>query len=263
MSSSGAVPGPALELVGADIGYDGRPVVRRLDLRIDLGEVVAVLGANGSGKSTLVRGVFGLAPLLGGEIRVLGSDRRSFRQWHRVGYVPQAQTVASAMPTTVAEVVASGRLAHRRPWSRFGAADRAAAAAAIESVGLAHRERTPLTELSGGQQRRVLIARALATDPEVLVLDEPTAGVDAPSQEGFAELLAGLCSAGLTIVLVTHELGPLAPLITRAIVMADGRVAFDGSPAAAPASGWAGDWHHHHHGDHVPHHPPAGLFGER
>ena len=115
-----------IEFRAADIGYDGRAVVTGLDLVVSAGEVLGVLGANGSGKSTLVRGLLGLAPVLGGEVRLFGVDRRSFHDWRRIGYVPQRQTVAGGIPSTVTEVVSSGRLTQLKPWQRFGPADRTA-----------------------------------------------------------------------------------------------------------------------------------------
>jgi zinc transport system ATP-binding protein len=133
-----------------------------------------------------------------------------------------------------------------RPWHRFGTGDRERVAAAIDAVGLAGRAGTPVAELSGGQQRRVLIARALASEPELLVLDEPTAGVDAPSQAALADTLARLAETGSTIVLVAHELGPVEPLISRVVVMQGGSKVFDGPRDHAPIDDHGGDWHHHH-----------------
>ncbi|MCU1357643.1 MAG: transporter [Acidimicrobiales bacterium] len=238
-----------LEFRNADIGYDGRAVVRGLDLSVGAGEVVGILGANGSGKSTTIRGLLGLAALLGGEIRLFGEDRRAFDDWRRVGYVPQRQTVASGIPSTVSEVVTSGRLSQVAPWRRLRADDRAAVAAAIEAVDLGDHARTPMTDLSGGQQRRVLIARALATDPDLLVLDEPTAGVDRENQEALAVALGALAARGTTIVLITHELGPVEPLITRAVVFRGGEVVHDG-PALDHEFHHEHDdeWHHAHGG---------------
>jgi zinc transport system ATP-binding protein len=226
------------------IGYDGRPVVRRVDLAVDRGEVVALQGPNGSGKSTLVRGVLGLAHVLGGTIEVFGEPAEELRSRWRVGYVPQRHTIAAGVPATVQEVVASGRLPRLRPWRRAGALDRERVQEAIATVGLAGRERHPVATLSGGQQRRVLIARALAGDAEMLILDEPTAGVDAANQQILAATLAGLVAAGTTIVLVTHELGPAAGIVTRSVVMRDGAIAYDGPPRAADLLGQGTDHHH-------------------
>lgn len=244
----------------ADIGYDRRAVIVGLDLRVGAGEVVGVLGANGSGKSTLICGVLGLAAVQRGSIRLFGTDRRQFRDWQRVGYVPQRQTVAGGIPSTVTEVVSSGRLTQVRPWRRMSRDDRRAVADAIEAVGMGSECRSSMGELSGGQQRRVLIARALATGPDLLVLDEPTAGVDRANQEALAVSLAGLVDQGVTIVLITHELGPVEPLITRTIVMRDGAIAHDGVPTDGAYREHDDDWHHHH-GDPPPSRPGIGLVG--
>jgi zinc transport system ATP-binding protein len=180
-----------------------------------------------------------------------------FRQWQRVGYVPQRLGAGSGVPATVAEVVASGRLAGRGLFRPPGSADRAAVAEALRSVGLADRARDPVSTLSGGQQQRTLIARALAGRPELLVLDEPTAGVDADSQAAFAGALHRFVLDGGTVVLVAHELGPLRTLIDRAVVVHEGRIAHDG-PVPEPAGHHADPDHDHVH----PHGPdePAGLW---
>jgi zinc transport system ATP-binding protein len=233
-----------LRLRDVSIGYDGRPVVSRANLTVERGEAVAVLGANGSGKSTLVRGVLGLAQLLGGRIDVFGQPRGELRDRWRVGYVPQRHTVAAGVPATVHEVVASGRLPRIRPWRRASAVDRTRVREAIATVGLAGMERDPLATLSGGQQRRVLIARALAADAELLILDEPTAGVDAANQQILAATMADLVADGATVILITHELGPAADIVTRAVVMRDGLVAYDGPPRRADVLGQGSDHHH-------------------
>ncbi|MFV2019108.1 metal ABC transporter ATP-binding protein [Micromonospora sp. LOL_023] len=230
-------------------GYDGRPVLRAVDLTVTSGEVVALLGANGSGKSTLIRAALGLVPLRSGTVQLFGVPLKRFRQWHRVGYVPQRLGAGSGVPATVGEVVASGRLARRGVLRPAGAADRAAVAAALTAVGLADRVRDPVATLSGGQQQRTLIARALAGEPELLVLDEPTAGVDAASQEAFAQALGAFSTSGGTVLLVAHELGPLQPLIGRAVVLHHGEVVHDG-PVPEPAG-------HHADADHEHVHPHA------
>jgi len=218
-----------VELQDAAVAYDGRTALSGVDLRVDRGEVLAVLGANGSGKSTLVRAVVGLLPLAAGELRLFGTPRARFREWTRLGYVPQRSGATTGVPATVREVVSTGRLALtglRRP----RAADRRAVDAALATVGLLERAGDSVGALSGGQQQRVLIARALTCDPELLVLDEPTAGVDLASQAALAETLRALVARGTTVILVAHELGPMHPLISRALTMADGRVLHDGAP---------------------------------
>jgi zinc transport system ATP-binding protein len=157
------------------------------------------------------------------------------------------------VPTSVWEVVASGRLTHRRLLRPLSRADRAAIDHALDVVGLASRRHDGVTSLSGGQQQRVLIARALAGEPDLYVLDEPTAGVDLPSQQALADALGRLKADGRTVVLVAHELGPLAPLVDRAVVMRDGRVTDDGRPLADHEvhDPTYGEPHTHHH------HPPT------
>ncbi|MGN9910995.1 metal ABC transporter ATP-binding protein [Phytohabitans sp. LJ34] len=239
------------------VAYGDRPVLRDVSLRVTAGEVVAILGANGSGKSTLIRAILGLIPLRQGTIALFGTPLRRFRQWHRIGYVPQRVGAGSGVPATVREVVASGRLARRGVLRPPGAADKAAVVAALAAVGLAERAGDPVATLSGGQQQRTLIARALAGGPELLVLDEPTAGVDAASQEAFAEALRGFVAAGGTVLLVAHELGPLQPLVGRAVVVHDGQIAHDGA-CPPPAGHHALPGHDHVH----PHEHPAphGVF---
>jgi zinc transport system ATP-binding protein len=255
-------PPPVVELAHGAVAIAGRPVLRGIDLTVRSGEFVALMGANGSGKSTLVRALTGLRPLASGTLRLFGTAYDDFGDWRRVGFVPQRGSAGSGVPASVWEVVASGRLNHRRLLRPLGRRDRTAIADALELVGLAHRAHEGVSTLSGGQQQRVLIARALAGEPELFFLDEPTAGVDLPNQQVLADTLARLSARGATIVLVAHELGPLAPLIDRAVVMRDGRIVYDGPPLAseqvATAHHLDGHGHDHHHPeperhDHAPH----------
>ncbi|GAB3185721.1 zinc transport system ATP-binding protein [Micromonospora palomenae] len=248
---------PVITVTHGAVGYDGRPVLRDVSLTVTAGEVVAVLGANGSGKSTLIRAVLGLVPLASGSVELFGTPLRRFRQWRRIGYVPQRLGAGGGVPATVREVVASGRLARRGVLRPPGRADREAVDAALRAVGLADRAADPVATLSGGQQQRTLIARALAGRPELLVLDEPTAGVDAASQEAFATALRDFVADGGTVLLVAHELGPLRPLISRAVVVHQGGICHDGA-VPEPAGHHAEPDHDHVH----PHGPdePAGLW---
>jgi len=225
------------------VSLGGRPILRDIDLAVHSGEVVALLGANGSGKSTLVRAIVGLNPMTHGTVRLFGEPLDSFAQWHRLGHVPQRSTIAQGVPSSVWEVVASGRMSHRRPFVPLRRADRTAITGALEQVGLAERQRHQASTLSGGQQQRILMARTLAGEPELLVLDEPNAGVDLASQSAIAETLAARAAAGATILVVLHELGAFEPLIQRTLVMRDGRILYDGPPAGAQLAHDAG--HHH------------------
>jgi zinc transport system ATP-binding protein len=234
---------PALRLSGASIGYDDAAVVQQVDLTVQPGEAVAVLGSNGSGKTTLARGILGLAPVLDGTVEVLGAPVGRLSERGRVGYVPQRHTVSGAVPATVREVVTVGRLARLGLFRRLGPADRESVAEAIAAVGLADRTGDPVASLSGGQQRRVLVARALAAEPELLLMDEPTAGVDAASQHALAGVLARVKATGTTLVVVTHETGALTGVLDRAVVVDSGRIRYDGPLAGAER--WSGGGHHH------------------
>lgn len=221
---------PVLELRRATFGYAGTPVVRDLTLRIAPGEVVALLGPNGSGKSTVVRGVLGLAEHLGGEVRILGEPIEDLHERHRVGYVPQRHTLSGSVRSTVREVVATGLLSRRPWWRRATASDRHTVEEALRLVNLGDRGDADVATLSGGQQRRVLIARALVAGPEVLLLDEPTAGVDAANQRVLAAVLRRLAETGVTMVVVTHELAALRGTVGRIVELEGGRMCFDGTP---------------------------------
>lgn len=239
---------PVLETRGLGVTLGGRPVVRDVDIVVRPGEVVALTGGNGSGKSTLVRALLGLVPAASGEVRLYDTPIGRFRQWTRLSYVPQRSSIAAGVPATVQEVVASGRLAHRRPFVPARSADRAAVREAIAAVGLSERSDATVSTLSGGQQQRVLIARALAGGPELLVLDEPNAGVDLVNQDAIAATIAARVAGGATVLVVLHELGPFEPLLTRMLVMRQGRLVHDGPPDATLAHA---DLHHHH--DHHEH----------
>ncbi|MCM3296657.1 metal ABC transporter ATP-binding protein [Streptomyces sp. R02] len=243
---------PVIALRGVRAELGSRPVLRGIDLTVHRGEVVALLGANGSGKSTAVRTVIGQVPVTAGEIELFGTPQRRFRDWARVGYVPQRTTAAGGVPATVTEVVSSGRLARTR-FGLFRKGDQKAVRRALELVGMADRAKDSVDALSGGQHQRVLIARALAAEPDLLIMDEPMAGVDLASQEVLAETLRTQVGQGATVLLVLHELGPLEPLIDRAVVLRDGCVLHDGPPPKAVGQ------HALPGHDHVHPHAPAGT----
>jgi zinc transport system ATP-binding protein len=223
---------PVISLRGVRAELGSRTVLRGIDLTVHRGEVVALLGANGSGKSTAVRTVIGQVPVSDGEIELFGTPRRRFRDWARLGYVPQRTTAAGGVPATVTEIVASGRLSRTR-LGILRKADHEAIRRALDLVGMTDRAKDSVNALSGGQHQRVLIARALACEPELLIMDEPMAGVDLASQEVLAATLREQVAKGTTVLLVLHELGPLEPLIDRAVVLRDGCVTHDGPPPEA------------------------------
>ena len=229
-----------LALSSGRVVLGGHEVLHDVDFALGQSEFVALLGANGSGKSTLVRTLLGLVPLAGGTLRVFGET--AVRDRARIGYVPQRVTSATGVPATVREVVLSGRTPRLSRLRRLRPEDHEATRDAIAAVGLADREREPVANLSGGQQQRVLIARALAAQPEALVLDEPTAGVDAESQDAFAVTLRMLKERGVAVLLVSHHLGSLAALVDRVVVVSEGTVTYDGP---VPPGGMPDDDHHH------------------
>jgi zinc transport system ATP-binding protein len=226
-----------IELRKAAIGYQNRPAITDVDFTLNRGEVVAVVGPNGSGKTTLVRGILGLAEVISGDVRLFGRPARQFRERFRIGYVPQRHTVGAAVPSTVQEVVASGRLPRKPLWSRTTRADRSAVDRALRTVGLEDLRCCPLSILSGGQQRRTLIARALAAQPEILVMDEPTAGVDSTNQIALTRALGSLVGEGMTMVVITHEITPLLPILTRVVLVENARIGSDLPLAQALATG--------------------------
>ncbi|GAB3481055.1 metal ABC transporter ATP-binding protein [Nocardiopsis coralliicola] len=237
---------PAFQVRGATAGYDRTPVLHGVDLTVPAGQTLAILGANGSGKSTLMRSLIGITPLWAGSVEVHGTPLARFKDWRRVGYVPQRLTAGGGVPATVQEVVASGQVATRRRLHWAGRDERRAVTAALEAVGLAGRARAAVHELSGGQQQRVLIARALAGRPDTVLMDEPMAGVDAGSQRALAAAIQHLHDDGATVVLVLHETGPLEPLIDRAVVLDGGHITHDGS-VPRPTGACARPGHDHVH----------------
>jgi len=222
-----SMPNDVMVAEDLTIELGGLPVVRGIDLRVGHGEAVALMGGNGSGKSTLVRALLRLIPSQRGLVRLFGTPLSEFRDWSRIGYVPQHSTVTQST-AKVKEVVSGGRLSRRTPFVPLRAADRVVIADALTAVGIRDRAGYEMNRLSGGQQQRVLIARALAGQPDLLVLDEPTAGVDLAHQRILADLLTGLVRNGTSVLVVLHEVGPLRGLIDRAVVLHEGRVVHDG-----------------------------------
>jgi zinc transport system ATP-binding protein len=217
--------------------YATNPVLEDVTFGVRRGEFAALVGPNGSGKSTLLRILLGVLRPGAGRVRLFGEDPLRMSDRARVGYVPQRPELPPDLPATVEEVVRAGRLARRGWWRWPGAADRDAVDHALRAVALDDVRGRRMRELSGGQQQRVLIAKALVGDPELLVLDEPIAGVDAESQRLFRDSLVHLAAEhGATVLLVSHELGAVADDLDRVIVLKR-RVVFDGDPRVLAARG--------------------------
>ena len=211
---------PLIALHDVALGYDERPVLTHVSLEIGRGEFVALLGPNGAGKTTLFRGILGLIPLRAGRV-TYGFDRATSPP----GYVPQRESLDPIFPLTTFEVVLMGTYARIPPLRRVGHEPRARAAARLAEVGLAGHAERPFWALSGGQKQRALIARALAAEPEVLLLDEPTAGVDPEAERAIMDLIARLNrERGLTVALVSHDLRLVRGVAHAVVWVEDGRV---------------------------------------
>jgi zinc transport system ATP-binding protein len=234
-----------------DLGFAyprGPEVLHDINLSIEAGEFVGVAGPNGGGKTTLVRLMVGLERPSSGTIEVFGASPAEAQRQAKIGYLPQRADLGIDAPITVAELVTAGRTPRAGLLRPLGDTDRAAIEAAIHRVGLGEHARRAIRSLSGGQRQRAFIAKALAGDPELLVLDEPTAGVDAEAQESLAGLLDSLRrDLAVTVLYVSHEFGAIEPYVERLVVVRE-KVVFDGPPSLLPDT-----WHDpsHVHDAHV------------
>jgi ABC-type Mn2+/Zn2+ transport system ATPase subunit len=212
--------GAQIAIENADLGYAGLPVLRRISLEVRSGEFVAVLGPNGSGKTTLLRSLLGFLPPLAGSVE-RGPDVR-------IGYVPQRETLDARYPLSGADVALFGTYGDLRFWRRTGARARERARSALAACAALEFAGRRYAQLSGGQRQRILIARALATDPSVLLLDEPTAGVDQVSEAAILDALADLRRArGLAVWMVTHHEEAVRGRVDRIARVADGAVTLE------------------------------------
>lgn len=216
---------PLIHLDRATVIRSGQRVLNEASTSIDPGEFVAVLGPNGSGKSTMLRAMIGILPLTSGTAQIHGDPVGRRAAHDCLGYVPQGLSELGNIAATAREVVATGQLTSRTLLFR---SQRAAVEEALKRVGVLHLADRAITEMSGGQRQRVLIARALIRKPQLLLLDEPFTGVDAQSQQTIASLIHSLNEQGTTVIVVLHETGPLRSLLTRAILLDEGRIIYDG-----------------------------------
>lgn len=218
----------AIEHVG--FRYDGIPVLEDVNLTVEAGDFLGLIGPNGSGKTTLLKIILGLLTPTAGRVRLFGASPAGFREWHRVGYVPQRALLDPALPATVEEVVATGLVPRLGLFRRAGPSGRARVREALRRVGMEAHAAVRIGALSAGQQQRVLIARALVLEPELLLLDEPTGGVDPEAQADFHSLLRQLNQERrVTLILVSHDIGVVTREVTR-LACLNRRLVFHGPP---------------------------------
>ena len=220
-----------LEVQALDFGFPGRTIGRGVGFRLEAGEVLCVLGPNGGGKTTLFRTLLGLLEPHGGSIQIEGASLPSLSRAEiarRVGYVPQGHSAYFAF--TVREFVLMGRTAHLGVFSSPSRKDFAVAARALESLGIAHLADQPVTEISGGERQLALVARALAQEPKLLVLDEPTASLDFGNQVRVLQRIGALAASGIAILFSSHDPDHAFLCAQRALLLAEGRVLEIGTP---------------------------------
>ncbi|TKX39330.1 metal ABC transporter ATP-binding protein [Halorubrum sp. CGM5_25_10-8B] len=242
-----------VDLDGVKFSYGDTVAVRDVSLTVEEGDFLGLVGPNGSGKTTLLHLMLGLHEPDEGSVELFGRPVDEFDDGGRIGYVSQKATSrGGAMPVTVRECVTMGRFAHAGR-GRLSAADRAAVADAIETVGVGDLADRLVSELSGGQKQRAYIARALASDADLLALDEPTVGVDAESRDAFYALLDELNEDGITIILIEHDIGVVTDradriaCINTELYHHGDTESFVDSDALAEAYGATGQVVHHHH----------------
>ncbi|WP_280235102.1 zinc ABC transporter ATP-binding protein AztA [Nocardia cyriacigeorgica] len=215
---------PDIHLAGLTAGYHGNRVLHEVTATIPAGKITALLGPNGSGKSTLLAVLAGVVRPLGGTVTGRGD--------HRPALVVQQSAVPATLPITVRETVTMGRWAHRGPWRRLTARDRAIVTECLDRLAITDLAHRRLDTLSGGQRQRALLAQALAQESELLLLDEPATGLDAQAREQIGRSIAEVSAAGVTVVHATHDLDD-ALRADHCIHLRDGRVAAEGEPRTA------------------------------
>jgi len=208
---------PIFAVKNLSLRIGDQTVLQNISFEIYNGEYIAIIGPNGGGKTTLIKVLLGLQKPSSGEIFIYGKPIEEFKEWYKIGYVPQrASHVDANFPATVEDIVNMGRTAKRGIFSRMSAGDKQHVYDAMQKMDILDLKEKMVGTLSGGQRQRVMIARALASSPEVLILDEPNTGVDVKSQKRFYKLLARLNKEdGLTILFITHDIGVIADDIGR------------------------------------------------
>lgn len=238
---------PIVELQNLHFSYGEHETLSHIDLVVQRGDYLGIIGPNGAGKTTLLKLILGLLRPTSGTVFLFGKEQSTFTERERLGYVPQKTSLFDAnFPATVLEVVLMGRYAKRRLFHMATKEDRDNAKLALERVGMWEHRNRLIGNLSGGQQQRVFIARALATGPEVILLDEPTVGIDHRSQEDFYSLLRELHQKeGLTIILISHDVGVIAQEVSR-LAYIDNTLSYYSSPSLFLNTGAAHALSHGH-----------------
>ena len=250
-------PGEAVVTRHLVCKYEDFTALDDVTIKVHEGEALGVVGPNGSGKSTLLKTLCGLLQPASGELCVLGAQPHNLPPGS-IAYVPQVEAVDWSFPATVRDVVAMGRFARLKFWQRFGKFDEEAVQDALEAVNMGPFASRHIAQLSGGQQQRVFVARAIAQDPRLLLLDEPTTGVDAATEEQLREVVRNLVAGGLPVIMTTHDLDRVDQWFDRLLVL-DRKVLAVGTPEQVARSGVYGAIreHTHTHGhlrhDHEPH----------
>ena len=208
---------PIFDVKNLNFSTRGQQILSRISLEIFNGEYIAIIGPNGGGKTTLIRILLGLNEPTSGEVKLYGKKIKDFKEWFKIGYVPQrASLVDENFPATVGDIVKMGRVSKKTFFSRFNEEDKVAVEDAMIKMDVLKLKDKMVGTLSGGQRQRVMIARALASDPEILILDEPNTGVDMVSQKRFYTLLSKLNrDEKITIIFITHDIGVIADDIGR------------------------------------------------
>jgi zinc transport system ATP-binding protein len=209
---------PIFEVKNLYFKVRDQEILTDISFEIFGGDYIAIIGPNGGGKTTLTKILLGLIKPTSGSIKLFGKDLKNFKEWHKIGYVPQrVSLVDTNFPATVLDVVKMGRVAQKRSiFTQFSKDDNKIVQDSLSKMGIEHLKDKMVGTLSGGQRQRVMIARALASKPEILILDEPNTGVDAKSQQNFYKLLAKLNKdENMTILFITHDVGVIADDIKR------------------------------------------------
>lgn len=216
---------PIIEVKDVNFGYEGRYVLNNTSVSINKGDFMAIIGPNGSGKSTLMKVCIGLLKPDRGSVELFGTDIGRFKNWEKIGYIPQKATSFNQdFPATVEEVVKVNLYSRVGLMRRISKKHMKKVHEALDLVGMLDYKDRLVGNLSGGQQQRVFIAKSLVSDPEILFLDEPTTGIDASSEKDFYELMVGLNKdKNITIVMVTHDIGAVNKNINRVVCMSNGK----------------------------------------